>query len=104
MDLIRAKLEEIAAVERDLLAKRDAAQHQAYAVAYAVTMVSGAASLLVAILMGLLLTRGITMPITRMTKAMAALAKGDTSVRVPEVARSDEIGAMAAAVQVFKDN
>jgi PAS domain S-box-containing protein len=104
MDLIRAKLEEIAAVERDLLAKRDAAQNQAYAVAYAVTMVAGAASLLVAILMGLLLTRGITIPITRMTNAMAALAKGDTSVTVPEVARSDEIGAMAAAVQVFKDN
>jgi C4-dicarboxylate-specific signal transduction histidine kinase len=54
--------------------------------------------------MGILLTRGIAAPITRMTSAMTKLAKGDTTVEVPGVSRSDEIGAMAAAFQVFKDN
>jgi C4-dicarboxylate-specific signal transduction histidine kinase len=103
MDLIRTKVDEIEGVERDLLAKRDAVQKQAFAVAYTITILGGAASLMVAVLMGLLLTRGITMPITRMTNAMSALAKGDTSIEVPGVGRGDEIGAMATAVHFFKE-
>jgi signal transduction histidine kinase len=39
-----------------------------------------------------------------MTSVMTALAKGDSAVAVPAVGRNDEIGEMAAAVQVFKDN
>jgi signal transduction histidine kinase len=104
MDLIRAKADEIEGVERDLLAKRDAVQQQALATAYTMTLLGGAVSLVIAVLMGFLLTRGITLPITRMTSAMAALAQGDTSIKVPGVGRSDEIGAMAAAVQVFKES
>jgi signal transduction histidine kinase len=103
MDLVRGKLDEIDTVERDLLAKRDVVQKQAYSTAYTTTILGGAASLMTAVLMGVLLTRAITMPITRMTSAMAALAKGDTSIEVPGVGRGDEIGAMAAAVQVFKE-
>jgi signal transduction histidine kinase len=104
MDLVRAKLDEIDTVERDLLAKRDTVQREAYATAYMITILGGAASLMTAVLMGVLLTRAIKMPITRMTGAMAALAKGDTSIEVPGVGRGDEIGAMAAAVQVFKES
>ena len=47
---------------------------------------------------------GISRPISRMTETMRALAAGDDSVAVPNDGRRDEIGAMAAAVQVFKDN
>jgi signal transduction histidine kinase len=104
MDLIRAKVNEIEGVERDLLAKRDAVQKQSLATAYTVTILGGAASLIIATLMGVLLTRGIAVPITRMTSAMTTLARGDSAVEVPEVGRNDEIGAMAAAVQIFKDN
>ena len=42
-------------------------------------------------------------PIGRMTGFMKVLAAGDTSTEVPDRARRDEIGTMAAAVQVFKD-
>jgi C4-dicarboxylate-specific signal transduction histidine kinase len=104
MDRIRAKVDEIAQFERDLLAQRDAVQARAYATAYAMTILGGATSLIIALLMGVLLTRGITVPITRMTDAMAALAKGDTSVEAPGVGRGDEIGAMAASLQVFKES
>ena len=104
MDLVRAKVDEIDGVERDLLAKRDAAQRKAFATAYTMTILGGATSLIIATLMGVLLTRGIAGPITRMTSAMTTLAKGDTTVEVPRVNRSDEIGAMAAAVQIFKDS
>ncbi|MCJ2083707.1 methyl-accepting chemotaxis protein [Methylobacterium sp. J-090] len=46
----------------------------------------------------------ISRPITAMTGAMSGLATGDTATVVPHRARADEIGAMAQAVQVFKDN
>ena len=43
-------------------------------------------------------------PIHSMTSAMQQLAGGDTSVEVPARNRGDEIGQIANAVQVFKDN
>lgn len=46
----------------------------------------------------------ISRPITGITGMMGVLAAGDTSVPVPYRERGDEIGAMASAVQVFKDN
>jgi signal transduction histidine kinase len=103
-DLIRAKVDEIGGVERDLLVKRVAAQNEAFATAYTMTILGGAATLIIATLMGVLLTRGIAVPISRMSDAMTTLAKGDTTVEVPRVNRSDEIGAMAVAVQFFKDS
>jgi len=48
--------------------------------------------------------RSIVVPITAMTTAMRKLADGDTTVVVPARERTDEIGEMAKAVQVFKDN
>ncbi|RMD63500.1 MAG: HAMP domain-containing protein, partial [Alphaproteobacteria bacterium] len=43
-------------------------------------------------------------PIRLLTGVMRNLADGDLSVEIPARDRTDEIGAMAAAVQVFKDN
>ena len=47
---------------------------------------------------------GIANPIGRMTDAMNKLAAGDTAVDIPGIGRGDEIGHMAQAVQVFKEN
>ncbi|WP_342106415.1 methyl-accepting chemotaxis protein [Methylobacterium sp. SI9] len=46
----------------------------------------------------------ISQPIQRMTAVMSKLADGETATQVPHIGRHDEIGAMAEAVQVFKDN
>ncbi|SFM79856.1 Methyl-accepting chemotaxis protein [Pleomorphomonas diazotrophica] len=43
-------------------------------------------------------------PMALMTAAMSRLAANDTSVEIPGLGRKDEIGAMAAAVEVFKTN
>jgi len=43
-------------------------------------------------------------PMALMTDAMGRLAANDTSVEIPGLGRKDEIGAMAAAVEVFKTN
>ncbi|UGA46478.1 methyl-accepting chemotaxis protein [Bradyrhizobium quebecense] len=48
--------------------------------------------------------RRILNPIAALTDRMSCLAAGDVAEAIPGAARNDEIGAMAAAVQVFKDN
>jgi methyl-accepting chemotaxis protein len=50
------------------------------------------------------LGRTVTNPVKVMIRAMASLAAGDVSAEVPDRHRRDEIGGMADAVQVFKDN
>ena len=62
-----------------------------------VTLVLGT---LVAFLVG----RSVIGPIVGMTAAMTKLADGDASVMVPSRDSTDEIGAMAQAVEVFKTN
>ena len=52
----------------------------------------------------LLLGSGLARPIVKMTKAMKALADGDKGVVIPSLGQHDEIGQMAAAVEVFKQN
>ncbi|GJE53031.1 hypothetical protein GOFOIKOB_6106 [Methylobacterium tardum] len=47
---------------------------------------------------------GVLHPLRALTAAMQALADGDASATVPARAYRNEIGAMARAVQVFKDN
>jgi methyl-accepting chemotaxis protein len=55
-------------------------------------------------LLGFLIHRLVARPINQMTGAMKRLADGDLAIQVPGNDRKDEIGAMAAAVQVFKEN
>lgn len=51
-----------------------------------------------------LLSRSITKPVVQMTHAMAQLADGDINVTIPAQDRTDEIGKMAEAVRIFKEN
>ncbi|NKB56845.1 MAG: HAMP domain-containing protein [Alphaproteobacteria bacterium] len=48
--------------------------------------------------------RAIVTPITSITGVMTTLAEGDNTVEIPGLSRTDEIGGMASAVQVFKEN
>jgi PAS domain S-box-containing protein len=43
-------------------------------------------------------------PLVRLGERMKSLAQGDLSVEIDDQTRADEVGAMAKAVQVFKDN
>ncbi|MVS99364.1 HAMP domain-containing protein [Devosia sp. L53-10-65] len=53
---------------------------------------------------GLLASRLLTRPIPRLAQTMDAIAAGDFAVEVPFVERGNEIGAMARAVEVFREN
>lgn len=52
----------------------------------------------------LVVAGSITKPVSAMTNAMASLAEGDTSVEIPGLDRKDEVGQMAASVNIFKVN
>lgn len=60
--------------------------------------------ILIAIGFAWFIGKGVSRPIVSMTKAMEKLAEGDLESEIPERGRKDEIGKMAATVQVFKDN
>ena len=47
---------------------------------------------------------GVISPMTRMTGVMARLAGGSLEVEIPSLNRADEVGAIARAVQVFREN
>ncbi|MDA1100246.1 MAG: methyl-accepting chemotaxis protein [Proteobacteria bacterium] len=53
---------------------------------------------------GYALARSVSQPVVAMTSAMEVLANGDKTVEIPAQGRADELGAMANAVQIFKDN
>jgi methyl-accepting chemotaxis protein len=50
------------------------------------------------------LSRGIALSLAGMTDVMKSLASGDLGIEVPQSARRHEIGQMARAVEVFKEN
>lgn len=64
----------------------------------------GFAAWLVVTLALIVLTRSISRPIERLTDVTTRLAHGDLSVSLSDVGRVDQIGQMARAVAVFRDN
>jgi methyl-accepting chemotaxis protein len=104
MDGLRAKANEMKDAEAGLLVTRSRDQEEAISTTYLATLIGAGASILISVVVAFMLTRGIARPTSQMTEAMNTLAKGDTSVEIPARGRKDEVGAMAEAVQFFKDN
>ncbi|SDO14492.1 methyl-accepting chemotaxis protein [Methylobacterium phyllostachyos] len=103
MDGLRAKAAELTKVEQDLLKIRAAASAEAIASSRRASYV-GLGLMVVAALGGLVLLQiDIARPIHAITSTMTRLAADDLSVVVPGVGRRDEVGAMANAVQVFRE-
>ena len=102
-DILRksgARVDRLGAVELHLSPRR--AERQATDRAW--LLAGGGLAALVALCGVLfLMVRGATRPIVRLTAVMTRLADGDGAVEVPSRERRDEIGRMAAAVQVFKE-
>ena len=76
-----------------------------------VNAAAGAATLIIllvgaamAALVGWLLSRSIVPPLSALTEAMGRLAQGDLTVETPDAERKDELGRMAKAFAVLKDN
>jgi methyl-accepting chemotaxis protein len=71
---------------------------------FLVMLVFTLALLVITAILVTIIVRGITRPIASMTQDMTALAGGDKSIEIEGAHRGDEIGDMAQAVEVFKEN
>ncbi|MFH6786532.1 MULTISPECIES: methyl-accepting chemotaxis protein [Methylobacterium] len=69
-----------------------------------VTLTMFGVSILVTLGAVLFCLLGIVRPLGRMTGAMRRLAEGDAASDIPGAGRRDELGAMAGALAVFRDN
>ncbi len=81
----------------------DAALQGAISTLHAMLVTS---ALLLVILLGVLYVAGgsFVSPIIRATRRMTSLAAGDVATPIPDLSRHDEIGDMARAVDVFRQN
>ena len=75
-----------------------------YNATHRLMLVVVAMALATAALLAVLLIRHISRPLAAMTEAMLRLANREMATIIPCIGRGDEIGSMAGAVQVFKDN
>ncbi len=64
----------------------------------------GIAAVLIGLGLSWLIGRSIARPLNGLAEVMKRLADGDISARIPATRASDEIGAMARTVIVFRDN
>ena len=111
----RAKMDTLfAEVEQELVqlaqrgteaAEQSAAElHETGAATFRFMLLAMAIIAAVVTALGVVIGRGIAGPIAAITSVMTRLADGDLDVAVVGREKRNEIGAMAAAVQVFKDN
>ncbi|MBS1182784.1 MAG: methyl-accepting chemotaxis sensory transducer [Proteobacteria bacterium] len=60
--------------------------------------------LLLGLALAVLIGRSLSRPIVSITRAMQGISEGDLSVAVPGLGRGDEVGTMAATLNVFKQS
>ena len=100
IDLLKKVEDKVAG---DLQALAGSIQSSAQSTFFTMSIVT-AILLVVTVLLVVYIVRGITGPIGDITEGMTKLAEGDKTVKVGGTERGDEIGRMAQAVQVFKEN
>ena len=100
---LRAGLKGLNAAQNQIQAANAATQRAAIRTATIVMVGAGLAAIAFAVLMAGLLSGAVATPIKGMTAVMRRLAAGDHGVSPPGVGRGDEIGAMAEAVQSFRE-
>lgn len=89
---------------RAALDERVELQGSAFTAAFTIAIAGTATAVLFAIALSWATRRAVGSPIVRMTHTMEQLARGDIAVEVSGLDRGDEIGGMAKALQVFKEN
>ncbi|KQT73580.1 chemotaxis protein [Methylobacterium sp. Leaf465] len=104
LTIARSVAARVAANLRDLEIAKQAAAETAES-ATRTLIVTATLGLGVAVgLLALITLYGVTRPLAAMTAAMGRLAAGDLAVTVSGTERRDEVGLLARALQVFKDN
>ncbi|MGV7215438.1 HAMP domain-containing methyl-accepting chemotaxis protein [Bradyrhizobium sp. UFLA05-112] len=105
--LIVRSIDKLKVAESGLKTENQASRAAAEGVIASTTSIqeaAGALALLFGCIVAFLIARSIVGPLTSMTRAMGSLAGGDLGIEIPGRGNRDEIGDMAKAIHVFKDN
>jgi len=97
----------VAAARAEVKRRSDAslaAAHQLERQARNIVLGAAAAGLVGCVLVWVVLVRLIARPISRLAGAMNQLSRGAVATEVPGAARADQVGEMARAVLVFREN
>ena len=103
-DKFRELMAEFKAEEQALMEQRQASNVETESTAFTVIISSIVGAIVIGLGIAWFIGNSIAGPIGRMTAAMHQLAGGDTSVNITGTERRDEVGDIAKATQVFKDN
>ncbi|WP_417836858.1 methyl-accepting chemotaxis protein [Thalassospira tepidiphila] len=103
-DKFRQIMADFRAEEAKLIGVRKADNAERVTMTNTIIIATIAIAVAVGLGLAVLIGNGISGPINRMTAAMAKLAGGDLEVEIIGLDRGDEIGDMAKATQVFKEN
>jgi methyl-accepting chemotaxis protein len=68
------------------------------------TMISGVVGMIIGLCLAFMVGKSISCPLVNMTESMETLADGNLDVEINGLNRKDEIGNMASALQIFKEN
>ena len=100
----RASLETSVSYQTAQSKRTQAASLHSVRKAHTLVLLACCLTTILCVVLGWWLIRSVSLPITRMTAAMRRLAEHDVGVEIPGAGRVDEVGGMASAVQVFRDN
>ncbi|WP_135078453.1 methyl-accepting chemotaxis protein [Terasakiella sp. SH-1] len=101
---IRSQLKKlIKSVDEDLDKANTEADDTAH-IAVTLTLLCVAVGFVLAVILALLIARSIVRPLVAIQGVMTSLTNNDHSVEVVGTERPDELGDMARAIQIFKDN
>lgn len=103
-DTFRARLAVIERRERQSLDEQSQLVMRAQRTARVTLWASLIATLVISVGVGLALTRYVTRPLLTLAATMRRLVQRDTSVTIPSLSHRNEVGAMARAVEVFKNS
>ncbi|WP_428156148.1 methyl-accepting chemotaxis protein [Brevundimonas sp.] len=101
---ITKSITQVRDLEMERMNLRDAQQASAITASFIALAVGGLILVAAAVFLGVQLSILMVAPVRRMTGAMSIMAGGKLDVAIPDTDRKDEVGAMAQAMQVFRDN
>ncbi len=103
-DMVTTGLQRVVVYNEEATKKSTDESAATVAFAQAIIGIVGGLALILGVAAAIAMVRTVAAPVVAMTGAMRRLAEKDVAVEIPGNGRKDEIGAMAGAVQVFKDN
>ena len=96
-------LRDLRDAETTLIKNNSDKQEGAITIALTALVIGGLMLIGLGLVLAQMLSHSIARPISALTQTMADLAAGRNNITVPDADRTDELGDMARAVQVFRD-